>query len=88
MLYKSKCSYSTTEATWNICSVFDEAAINECPVPWWFGKFCVGDVSLQNALRGKSEKEVYNDEVKELAESDPQQTMHEMEQKLGADHAT
>ena len=49
MLYYFKKGKNTTEMQKEICAVYGEGAVTDWMCQNWFARFCVGDVSLDDA---------------------------------------
>ena len=59
-LYEWKSNQNVTAATRNINAAFGNGSVNERTVPSWYAKFGIGDESLTNKDRGRSETVVGN----------------------------
>ena len=71
LLYEFLRGSSAAEAEGNICSVIGEDHVSKRAVQRCFKKFRERDNNVKNAPRGRHEKVISAEEVKELIESDP-----------------
>ena len=66
MLYYFKKGKNVTEIQKKICAVYGKGAVTDRMCQKWFGKFCAGGFSLNDAPRWGRPVEVDSDEIETL----------------------
>ena len=85
-LFEFKISRKAAETTHNINNSFDPGTANECTVPWWFKKFCKGDVRLEDEECSGWPPEVDNNHLRETIEAGHITITWEVAEELNINH--
>ncbi|CAH2089379.1 unnamed protein product [Euphydryas editha] len=76
--YEFRRGTNAAETARNINVAFGEGTVNERTVRFWFKRFRDGNFDLKNEPRGRPPTQVNNNELKEMVEADPSQTIQEL----------
>lgn len=86
--YEFKLGNKATVTFQNIQKAFGNVPITVRTIQRWFNKFKAGDISIENEARGRPKNSIENDELKNIIESKPSQTLTEVGDKLNCHAST
>jgi len=82
ILYEFKLGHNAAEATRNINNAMGKGSVTESTMRRWFGKFRIGDFSLEDEEGRGRKPSIENDQLRALVESNPQTTVRELSKEL------
>ena len=88
LLYEYRLGISAAETHRRLCTVFGQNIVSKTTVYGWFNRFMAGNETLEDEPRSGRPPEIDDDELRELVESDPRLTTHELASKLGCGQTT